>query len=163
MSEQRLVASSFVVGDGLSLIDLTGNAFGDAGASALAETLRNAARSRHSLQLQTLRLDRCAIGDVGATALASALGRMPDMRELSLRKNKIGDAGVVALAENMPAGVRALLVNANAFGEEGLEALRGLQRGRKDTLVDLGVDKRSDLTEYLMQAQFFPVRPAFYY
>lgn len=72
--------------------------FGDVGASAVAEALKD------STALTSLNLDYNGIGDQGAAALAEALKINSALKELMLENNNIGDAGAGALA-------RALTVN----------------------------------------------------
>ena len=70
-------------------------------ASAVALALA-AALARGALpRLEILTLGRNAIGDAGLVALAPPLRRLPALREVYLYGNQIGDAGVTALGEGL--------------------------------------------------------------
>ena len=73
----------------------------EAGTSALAAALDRGALPR----LATLNLSSAAIGDAGLVALAPALRRRPELDELYLPSNPLGDEGLAALvAPPPPAG-----------------------------------------------------------
>ena len=73
---------------------------GDAGASVLAVALNRGALPR----LETLHLNRAAIGDAGLVALAPALRQLPALEHLNLTGNPIGNEGLAALVAPPPAG-----------------------------------------------------------
>ena len=77
-------------------LGLQGNAFGDAGVSALAGVCASGALA----SLGQLWLSRNAIGDAGVSALANAVssGALKRLEILSLQCNQISDVGVLALA-----------------------------------------------------------------
>ena len=74
------------------LLQIGGNALGDAGATAVADGLRRNAR------LRRLGLERTGIGATGADALADALAVNTALRSLGLAHNRCGASGVAALA-----------------------------------------------------------------
>lgn len=80
----------------MDTLNLQGNALADAGATALAEALANAAGG------PPLSLDLTSNGVTSAGA-AAALGRAKRLRSLELFDNAIGDAGAAALAEALGA------------------------------------------------------------
>ena len=49
----------------------------------------------------------CAIGDAGVASLVAALAASPQVVFVDLRRNKIGDAGAVALAPSHPIPLRS--------------------------------------------------------
>mmetsp|Transcript_13182 Transcript_13182/g.24440 ORF Transcript_13182/g.24440 Transcript_13182/m.24440 type:complete len:442 (-) Transcript_13182:2-1327(-) len=78
--------------------------------------------------LESLALGRNSIGDQGIAALASGLKSATSLRVMKLESNDIGVEGCVALGRALAgAGPREtkleLVLNGNAFGSEGLEAL----------------------------------------
>ena len=124
-------------------IKLQDNQIGDAGAAALAAALKQ------KVSVQSLYLQYNRIGDAGTAALADALkvarqigedgGVSPETRGgapmvlkanaslqvLHLGNNKIGDAGVAALAAALKgdASVRELILWGNRIGDTAVEAL----------------------------------------
>ncbi|CAE7685958.1 NLRC3 [Symbiodinium sp. CCMP2592] len=102
-----------------------GDAFGAAGARALAAGLRH----RKELQTLTLGLRENYIGDQGTEALASALRELTELKTLHLVlfSNNIGPVGAAAVAESLRA-LRQLKklsigLESNAFGDAGATAL----------------------------------------
>jgi hypothetical protein len=92
----------------------------DAGATALA-----AAAAANSC-LTRLTLGGCGVGDSGATALAGALGAgRGALRDLCVDNNRIGDAGMSALATALAGSTCLTTLNAraNRAGEAGGRAL----------------------------------------
>jgi Ran GTPase-activating protein (RanGAP) involved in mRNA processing and transport len=78
-------------------IDVSYSAISDAGAAALAETLRS------STTIQFVNLAYNDVGPAGAAALADALMLNSSLVGLSLRGNPIGEAGGAAIASAMRA------------------------------------------------------------
>ncbi|XDV19691.1 hypothetical protein PO909_025119 [Leuciscus waleckii] len=84
----------------LRTLSLSKNKLGDAGVKLFSAVLENP-----HCKLEKLWLEECGVTDEGCAALASALRSNPShLRELSLSKNKLGDAGVKlfsAVLENL--------------------------------------------------------------
>lgn len=102
------------------LIDLSigSGAFGDEGAAALAEALKN------NTNLQSIELGNSNIGPDGAVALANALTKSSGLKTLYLRGNKIGDEGSEALAEALKMNncLEHLYLGGNEIGIKGVKA-----------------------------------------
>ena len=114
----------------LTMLDLSKNRIGDAGAQALEVALQGA------VGLQTLTLSCNRIGDDGACAIAAALrmaiaiGAACGLKELMLAWNQIGDRGAGALAKALPNKLRRLDLRANRVGNAGVaELFRALPTG----------------------------------
>ena len=118
----------------LTMLDLSKNRIGDAGAHALEVALAGA------VGLQTLTLSCNRIGDDGACAIAAALrmaiaigwapGAAGGLKELMLAWNQIGDRGAGALAKALPNKLRRLDLRANRVGNAGVaELFRALPTG----------------------------------
>jgi len=81
---------------GCTTLVFTRNTFGDAGAIAFAEALKDPENFKN---LEWLFLNECQIGDKGAEAIAGALlTGCKELVRIALHDNKIGDAGAVAIA-----------------------------------------------------------------
>ncbi|HHO51298.1 MAG TPA: TIGR02996 domain-containing protein [Deltaproteobacteria bacterium] len=110
LAEAELFAS-------VSTLDLSYNALGDQGVSALADALPDDA------PLSALNLWGCAVGDAGVVALARSrcLG---SLRLLTLRDNVVGDVGALALARSgVLRGLQVLDLSDNPVGVAGARAL----------------------------------------
>ena len=96
---------------------------GDEGAISLAKPLAS------HRALARLELWRCDIGAQGATAL-TALLKQPALVAFDLRHNKVGDAGAIAIAQELTANthVEELHLQHNAIGPEGARALGDVLR-----------------------------------
>ena len=115
----------------LCVLDLSGNAFGEAGPIALAYALANGALPR----LRTLDLSDNRIGEAGVRALADAVAdhvALDRLEALSLARNRIDDAALVALsaaldpwsAGKLPLPALAHLdLQRNRIGDAGVAAL----------------------------------------
>ena len=84
---------------------------------------------------------RNQISDAGAAALAAAVGRgaLSDLQELWLASNRVGDAGLGALARALFApgrGARQLDLQANRIGDAGLADLAEFVRGDGEAEVE---------------------------
>jgi serine/threonine protein kinase len=98
------------------MLDLTNKGIGDAGAIALAGSLRLA-------NLSVLILSGCDIGDEGIKALARSPHVM-NLTRLDLWDNHIGDEGVKGLAESRYLeNLSQLDLGRNRLGDEGIKAL----------------------------------------
>jgi hypothetical protein len=64
------------------------------------------------------------IGDAGLTALAKAVesGALPQLKDLYLDSNQVGDIGLSALAEACASGALAQLTSIAVFGNPASEA-----------------------------------------
>ena len=87
----------------LTVLDVSGNGFGDEAARVLAGSLR------HTPALTALFARGNLIAESGISALADALlTATPLLEKLDLRYNRIGDPGAMALAHTFSAGLRSL-------------------------------------------------------
>jgi len=73
--------------------------------------------------LSSLDLHHHGIGDEGVSVLTNLLNKMTGLNELHLKLNDIGNAGVMALAQNLPDGLQELSLSDNQIGDEGVMAL----------------------------------------
>lgn len=119
---------------------------GDAGCGAACGFMRP-----WSGRLLAARFLECEIGDAGAceiarlllgeakrAANAAAAGAAPNLRELVLSANRIGDRGITQIAEALPKcdALERLLVDRNLIGTDGARALaRRLPRSSVRELV----------------------------
>jgi serine/threonine protein kinase len=100
----------------LSVLILSGNQIGDEGITALAE-------SPHSMNLERLILWDNRIGDAGVAALAGSRF-LSNLHHLDLGSNRVGDDGIKALAESPHlANLGALILVSNQIGDAGAFAL----------------------------------------
>jgi ribonuclease inhibitor len=96
------LAKALQVNTSVELLNLTGNAFGNAGATALAELL-----SRANSKLKELCFIESGIGSAGAAALGRALLVNTNLVTLNLGGNtEIGNAGAIALAPGLAKNTR---------------------------------------------------------
>jgi hypothetical protein len=109
---------------GVRALILSGNPFGDAGVTALADACRHGAL-QHT---QRLYLDNVHMGDGGLAELAAALGSAPlsELSFLDLTRNQIADDGMAALAQALARGalpnLKTLYLYNNQIGSAGLAA-----------------------------------------
>ncbi|CAJ1354198.1 unnamed protein product [Effrenium voratum] len=75
-------------------------------------------------QLEELQLDENCLGDPGLIALAPKLATCNTLRSLSLNENAFADAGLRALARALPPCLRSLRVNMNYITPQALQELR---------------------------------------
>jgi len=102
--------------EGVTEIDLSGNAFGDAGVAALC-------RSPHLSKLTVLRLAHNSLGDEALAALAGAAA-LTHLEVLDLSDNGIGPQGVAALAGSTHLlHLSELDLSRNPVGNTGAAAL----------------------------------------
>ena len=150
----------------LEMLNVGGNALGDRGLGALSGALRSGGL-RHMMRLQLGDVD---CGDEGASALAAALapaaadscadspapppsagcpaaGCLPELRELDLADNNIGDDGFSALADALCASATSklerLTVSSNEIGDVGAARLGSALLGSPAalrSLVELSLD-----------------------
>ena len=87
-------------------LDLSENAIGDAGLTALATAIGSGALPNLKNLVLSFNQYNCKIVDAGLTALADAVrsGALPNLDELRLDFNNIGDAGLTALADAVRSG-----------------------------------------------------------
>lgn len=81
----------------IEVLNLKANRVADAGAMKLAEALRTNTKLRN----MNLRRQFPGLTDVTAKAFAYALDENSSLRKLRLRRNKVQDAGAIALAESV--------------------------------------------------------------
>eukprot|EP00754_Rhynchopus_humris_P019630 Rhum_TRINITY_DN14647_c7_g2::Rhum_TRINITY_DN14647_c7_g2_i1::g.107037::m.107037 len=100
----------------LQLLDLRANRLTSLACLPLSTLLG----SPHVLpHVHTLLLQKNAVDDAGCMYLAEGMRRGRTLRRLSLRFNRVGDAGAAALIENLPASLTDLDLGGNAVGVEG--------------------------------------------
>ena len=120
---------------GVKLLDLHANNFGDFGADGLARMLMLPPPPKPPLPLTDLRLHANRIGPLGFSLLAEGLRDNVILHTLMLSRNPGGDEGVRALADAMvnrkeerPSGLRRLFLSSINMTDVGaaalLEALR---------------------------------------
>uniref|UniRef100_G1QDZ6 Uncharacterized protein n=1 Tax=Myotis lucifugus TaxID=59463 RepID=G1QDZ6_MYOLU len=90
------LASMLGASPSLTELDLGQNDLGDLGVKLLCEGLRQPA-----CQLRKLRLVRCGLTNNCCQDLASMLGASPNLTELDLGQNDLGDLGVKLLCEGL--------------------------------------------------------------
>lgn len=76
--------------------------------------------------LRTLKLEYCDLSDGGAEAIAGVLGELSTLKELSLRRNHIGNIGAIAFSKALSGENRSLVkfdMGANNVRDEGGLAL----------------------------------------
>jgi len=74
-------------------------------------------------QMTQIVCSRNDIGDAGAAALAAAACDVPNLKILSICHNKVGDAGMAAIAEKCKtASFTELVLSSNEIGDEGMKA-----------------------------------------
>lgn len=138
----RLVrAGAFAAPRGV-LLNMSLSCIGPTGAAALADAIAA------GMVVRRLCLDDANVTDEGSMALALALGgsHLERLEALSLRRNRIGDAGATALASalsSIDGGLPSLCelnLGRNPIGFEGTEALRKAADGGAMPNVALEVD-----------------------
>jgi len=97
----------------LTHLNLSHNPIRGTGAQALAA-------SPHLRRLVSLRLHDCAIGVHAGAALVSSL---PRLTTLDLRRNRLADSGVRAIAASSPQNLRELYLGMNNLTAASIEAL----------------------------------------
>lgn len=116
------LAKGLSVNQGLRILNLNDNTVGPKGAQALADVLHNFSC------LERLNLGDCLLKTRGAVVLAEALGIVgnhPSLCELNLSFNEIKTKGAGSIADAVAdkAQLSSLLLDGNAFGEEGRTVL----------------------------------------
>ena len=119
-------------------LDLANNGFGDRGAIALAEMLKE------SRTLQQLNISDNSIGQGGATTLAEVLKENGTLQQLNVSRNSIGPGGATALAEMLKENgtLQQLDVSGNSIGQGGATALAEMLK-ENGTLQQLDVGYNS--------------------
>ncbi|XP_058632592.1 NACHT, LRR and PYD domains-containing protein 12-like isoform X3 [Onychostoma macrolepis] len=77
-------------------LDLIGNKLGAAGLTLISDGLKDP-----RCKLEKLWLYDCGVTDEGCAALSSALRSNSHLRELSLNRNKLGDAGLMLISDGL--------------------------------------------------------------
>ncbi|KAM6392645.1 LOW QUALITY PROTEIN: NACHT, LRR and PYD domains-containing protein 6 [Pluvialis apricaria] len=91
-----VLAATLPLSPNLTELHLGDNELGDGGVRRLSEGLRDAA-----CRLQMLRLWRCRLTEKSCGVLAAALPLSPNLTELHLGDNELGDGGVRRLSEGL--------------------------------------------------------------
>ncbi len=123
----------------LSALHLAGNPFGDAGVRALARGPLLPRMLRHAPALD---LGRTDTGPAGVQALLAG-GRLRPVRILRLDGNRLGDAGLTALALADLPNLRELYVGDNGITDDGALALAGAPLLNRLTRLDLSCNRLS--------------------
>ncbi|XP_004346365.1 hypothetical protein CAOG_05692 [Capsaspora owczarzaki ATCC 30864] len=113
------IAETLKVNKAVTSIAIWDNQIGDAGASAIAQALKV------NTTVTRLIIWRNQIGDAGASAVAEALKVNTTVTEFDLHKNLIGDAGAQAFAELVKVNKTLAWLNLswNCIGEVGIQAI----------------------------------------
>ena len=102
--------------------------------------------SSNSADALWVRLDNCMIGDDELKSLCDALRKNTHILSLDLSDNDFTDAGAHALSKCLMEGAAPdlieLLMRNNDIGEEGMEAIAELARARKVLKVDVSSTQR---------------------
>eukprot|EP00290_Baffinella_frigidus_P036848 CAMPEP_0180300048 /NCGR_PEP_ID=MMETSP0988-20121125/22587_1 /TAXON_ID=697907 /ORGANISM="non described non described, Strain CCMP2293" /LENGTH=207 /DNA_ID=CAMNT_0022280193 /DNA_START=408 /DNA_END=1030 /DNA_ORIENTATION=+ len=100
-------------------LDISANAIGDDGATAIARALNSNSNLKH------LDMHACSIRDEGAAALAGGIIGSSSLAAINLRANYIGDRGATLLANaaTQSSALRFLVVSSNDFGSPGEAAV----------------------------------------
>mmetsp|Transcript_30646 Transcript_30646/g.72511 ORF Transcript_30646/g.72511 Transcript_30646/m.72511 type:complete len:406 (-) Transcript_30646:110-1327(-) len=134
----------------LTDLDLMNNAFGDVGATHLANALKNCT------SLENLCLVNNEMRTEGAQSLAEALRSMRSLTWLNLGKNGVDDKAATALAASLQAhtNLRALSLDDNWIGDAGVRELAGVvARCPSLTILQLSSNRiAADGAEALAQA-----------
>ncbi len=104
-------------------LDLRGNLLGPRGAMALAESSELGDLETLILAPGRVYTEGNRVGDAGAIALTES-STLVALRKLDLTRNELGPKAAAALAEGPPA-LRVLILDSNALGDAGAEALAG--------------------------------------
>ena len=116
----------------LETLDLWGSQFSPPAMQAL-----HCALLRHSKSMTKLVLRTCGITYEQACLLATALNGLPELREVDLSRNAIGDEGAVAIATslNKLPKLRKVDLSLNTVTRRGRKALENW--GKNNTQVEL--------------------------
>ena len=122
----------------LQQLNISGNSIGQGGATALAEMLKE------NTTLQQLNISGNSIGQGGATALAEMLKENTTLQQLDVSINSIGQGGATALAEMLKENttLQQLDVSINSIGQGGATALAEMLK-ENTTLQQLDVSMNS--------------------
>ncbi|XP_008210993.1 ran GTPase-activating protein 1 [Nasonia vitripennis] len=144
------LANGLSVNQGLRILNLNDNTVGPKGAQALADVLHNFSC------LERLNLGDCLLKTRGAVVLADALGingNHPSLTELNLSFNEIKIRGAGSIADAMAdkTQLTTLILDGNAFGEEGrailVETLKNSDRIESLGTLDEDEDDDEDESE----------------
>ncbi|XP_016049544.1 ribonuclease inhibitor isoform X2 [Erinaceus europaeus] len=124
-------------------LHLNDNPLGDAGLRLLCEGLR-----APQCHLERLQLEYCGLTAAGCGALAAVLRDKPDVKELVLSNNELGDAGMRELVRSLAAGPSALetlKLDSCGLGPEACSELSGLLSAKPSLReLDLGSNALGD-------------------
>jgi Ran GTPase-activating protein 1 len=115
--------SSGLVGSGLLRLDISNNAVNPFGAEALLIYLK------HAASLQVLLIYNCGLGAMGTAKVAEGLVGTPQLRTLSIGRNRMTDEGILSIAkhiEHVPL-LEELFVYQNTLKEGLTELFRSLR------------------------------------
>jgi Ran GTPase-activating protein (RanGAP) involved in mRNA processing and transport len=140
----RILASVFIFMPVLTQLRIRKNNIGSEGTAYLANAIRNAqALSR----LTVLDISENAIEAQGMEALAFVLNYVPNLTELNLGQNKIGNAGAKSLSQAIRnkrlSAVTLLSLDDNNIGDEGMEALSLAFSTRPSPAIDVYLTNNS--------------------
>jgi Ran GTPase-activating protein (RanGAP) involved in mRNA processing and transport len=117
----------------MTSLNLSDNAIGPAGATALADAMRL------NSTIMALDIGRNEIGAIGARSIASALRTNTTLTDLDLRFNTIENRGAenIASALRTNESLRTLRLTGNGIGPRGVKALAGALGEKNATLTEL--------------------------
>jgi predicted HicB family RNase H-like nuclease len=123
----KAIAETLRINQTITSLDLELNEINTAGAEALAEALEN------NQTLSSLELYNNQLGDAGAKAMAKALKHNKTITLLDLGGNEIGDAGAEAIAEALKTNkiITSLVFWMDIIGPAGYKALTEANKARK--------------------------------
>lgn len=111
----------------LRVLDLRGNGIGPHGAAALAESENLAALEALYLPPGRSHIEGNRVGDEGAQALFAS-SELSSLQILDLSQNSLGPQSPVALAKGGLPQLRELVLDSNALGDEGAAYLAAQSR-----------------------------------
>ena len=132
----------------LTNLGLASNQMVDPGVTSLAGAISQGALAK----LTTVNLGLNQIGYPGMLALVGSLRSLPELRELKVFENRVGDAGIKAFAEAVAGGgtmgrLQMLYLHKNRLSHAGLVALAGAM-GTLPSIRDLIIDSGPLGTEH---------------
>ncbi len=121
----KMLKKALNLNNKLTTLDLGSNSIGEAGALAIAESLKG------NTTLTSLNLYNNEIGEAGARAIAESLKGNTTLTTLDLGNNSIGEPGARAIAENLKGNttLSTLDLGWNSIGETGVQAVAESLKG----------------------------------